>query len=130
MSRRAPLSSMPLRYVLGKLLLCHQASGVWSLPVYKSLAGPSPILIIGWSKVQVLLGPPYFYISQSDNHCSAKPDHRAGHHLRHCLFSLARNSVQQHSISKETIEKFVGMELFVPSFEGARKRSTRPPIKS
>ena len=41
-----------------------------------------------------------------------------GRHLRHCLFSLGRIPVQQHSLSKEAAEEFVGMELFVPGFEG------------
>jgi len=67
-----------------------------------------------------------------------------GHHLRqgelmrsikrgcpgvHCLFSLGRNPVQQHSISREATEEFVGIELFVPGFEGERKRSTRPAMR-
>ena len=47
----------------------------------------------------------------------------------HCLFSLVRNPVQQHSISKEATEKSVGMELFVPGLEGERKRSTRPAMR-
>ena len=52
-----------------------------------------------------------------------------GCHLRHCLFSPGRNSVQQHSISKEATEKSVGMELFVLGFEGERKRSTRQAMR-
>ena len=33
------------------------------------------------------------------------------------------------SDNKEAIEEFVGMELFVPGFEGERKRSTRPAMR-
>jgi hypothetical protein len=44
----------------------------------------------------------------------------------HCLFSLARIPVQQHSISKEATEELAGMALFVPSFERKRKRSIKP----
>ena len=51
------------------------------------------------------------------------------HHLKHCLFSLGRIPVQQHSISKDATEEFAGMELFVPGFEGERKRSTRPAMR-
>jgi len=47
-----------------------------------------------------------------------------------CLFSVVRNPVQQHSASKETTEKSVDMELFMPGFEGERKRSTRPPMRA
>ena len=42
---------------------------------------------------------------------------------------LVRNPVHQHSISKQATEEFVGMELFVPVFEGERKRSTRPAMR-
>ena len=49
--------------------------------------------------------------------------------LRHCLFSLVRNPVQQLSISKEPTEKSVGIEVFVPGFEGERERSTRPAMR-
>jgi hypothetical protein len=52
-----------------------------------------------------------------------------GRHLRHCFFSLARNPLPQQSISTEATEKFVGMKLLVPSFEGEWKRSTRPAIR-
>ena len=44
----------------------------------------------------------------------------------HCLFSLVRNPVQQHSISKEATEELAGMALFAPGFEGERKRSIKP----
>ena len=50
-------------------------------------------------------------------------------HLRHCLFSLVRNPGQQPSTSKAATEEFVGMELFMPGFEGERKRSTRPAMR-
>ena len=63
------------------------------------------------------------------SHCSGRY-RQPGRHLRHCLFSLVRNPVQQHSISKEATEEFVGMELFVPGFEGERKRSTRPAMRA
>jgi hypothetical protein len=32
-------------------------------------------------------------------------------------------------ISKDATEKFVGIELFVPSFEGELKKSTRPAMR-
>ena len=54
---------------------------------------------------------------------------QSGRHLRHCLFSLGRIPIQQHSISKEATEEFAGMELFVPDFEGEEKRSTRPAMR-
>ena len=54
--------------------------------------------------------------------------HRPEHHLGHCLFSLGRIPAQQHSISRDATEEFVGIELFVLSFEGERERSTRPAI--
>ena len=51
---------------------------------------------------------------------------QSGRHLRHCLFSLGRSPAQQHYIRKEATENSVSMELFVPGFEGERKRSARP----
>ncbi len=50
--------------------------------------------------------------------------HRPEHHLRHCLFSLGRIPAQLHSISRDATEEFDGIELFVPGFQGERKRST------
>ena len=54
--------------------------------------------------------------------------HRPEHHRKHWLFSRGRIPAQQHAISRDAGEEFVGIALFVLSCAGARKRSARPAI--
>lgn len=48
-------------------------------------------------------------------------DGQPEHYLRHCLFSLERNPAQQHSISMQATEEFVGIQRFVLGFEREKK---------
>ena len=56
--------------------------------------------------------------------------HRPGRPLAYRLFSLGRIPARQHSISRDATEDFVGIELFVPDFEGERKGSTKPTMRA
>jgi hypothetical protein len=53
-----------------------------------------------------------------------------GRPLAYRLFSLGRIPARQHSISRDATEEFVGIELFVPDFEGERKGSTKPTMRA
>lgn len=59
---------------------------------------------------------------------SPDSDKTASDKLGAIHFSLGRIPAQQHSISRDATEEFVGIELFVLSFAGERERSTRPAI--